>query len=449
MGYGEVNVSTKGAYFAGIVQMALGLMLNVVCFAVVVSKFQQPRSRLVFASHFCVTKRDGKRVLLIRLANRRCNLIMHPEIRVLFLTPHATREGESYIGQNELQLETVSSAMTGVLTVSHVIDDKSPLGKYVKDETFDREAFCDESNALSVTVLGRDTVYHDDLMCKHTYLCCKDAIFDQHFSWMTRRDENGKVVLDFHRLDDTEAAASTVAPTAAAPNVPPPSLHFDDVDVHVFCGGLKLGDRLRPNCVFSENAYAACEAKGLRVKRHFIDLAAKPQWFLDLVNDYGAKAETPCVLLPGGEFVTDTAKVLARLAPYDGVGMAVEPADVSPGMLMSWFAYQASVPVTVRDLQNAEKWAESRLKLDKFVDKLRPLEAYLDGRDYLSDDKIGWSDWRFIFFVGFVQMFSNVCDPDGAAYVQSCAEIKILRRVRAESSRRPPRHRRDACSMAW
>jgi hypothetical protein len=27
--------------------------------------------------------------------------------------------------------------------------------------------------------------------------------------------------------------------------------------------------------------------------------------------------------------------------------------------------------------------------------------------------------------------------------------IKILRRVRAESPRRPPRHRRDACSMAW
>ena len=31
----------------------------------------------------------------------------------------------------------------------------------------------------------------------------------------------------------------------------------------------------------------------------------------------------------------------------------------------------------------------------------------------------------------------------------ACAEIKILRRVRAESSRRPPRHRRDACSTAW
>ena len=31
----------------------------------------------------------------------------------------------------------------------------------------------------------------------------------------------------------------------------------------------------------------------------------------------------------------------------------------------------------------------------------------------------------------------------------TCVEITNLRRVRAESPRRPPRHRRDACSMAW
>jgi hypothetical protein len=35
------------------------------------------------------------------------------------------------------------------------------------------------------------------------------------------------------------------------------------------------------------------------------------------------------------------------------------------------------------------------------------------------------------------------------AMVEACVEIKILRRVRAKSSRRLPRHRRDACSMAW
>jgi hypothetical protein len=35
-----------------------------------------------------------------------------------------------------------------------------------------------------------------------------------------------------------------------------------------------------------------------------------------------------------------------------------------------------------------------------------------------------------------------------AQNVIACVEIKILRRVRAESSRQPPRHRRDACSIA-
>ena len=42
-------------------------------------------------------------------------------------------------------------------------------------------------------------------------------------------------------------------------------------------------------------------------------------------------------------------------------------------------------------------------------------------------------------------------DSNGATalHVAARVEIKILRRARAESSRRPPRHRRDASSTAW
>ena len=41
-------------------------------------------------------------------------------------------------------------------------------------------------------------------------------------------------------------------------------------------------------------------------------------------------------------------------------------------------------------------------------------------------------------------------DQETDAVIQNvliCVEIKVLRRVRAEPSRRPPRHRRDACSI--
>ena len=47
----------------------------------------------------------------------------------------------------------------------------------------------------------------------------------------------------------------------------------------------------------------------------------------------------------------------------------------------------------------------------------------------------------------FLRAPGAAIDEEGA--VHRCVEIKMLRRVRAESSRRPPRHRRDACSMAW
>ena len=44
--------------------------------------------------------------------------------------------------------------------------------------------------------------------------------------------------------------------------------------------------------------------------------------------------------------------------------------------------------------------------------------------------------------------YRSVC-MKGPSSPWTCVEIKILRRVRAESSRLPPRRRRDACSMAW
>ena len=129
-------------------------MLNVVCFAVVVSKFQQPRSRLVFASHSCVSERDGSASCSYDWPNRRVTSSYTP--RSVFYSRRRTRRRGRVLHRAE-RAAAGNGVLgdDGVLTVSHVIDDRSPLGKYVKDDAFDREAFCDESNALSVTVLGR------------------------------------------------------------------------------------------------------------------------------------------------------------------------------------------------------------------------------------------------------------------------------------------------------
>ena len=65
----------------------------------------------------------------------------------------------------------------------------------------------------------------------------------------------------------------------------------------------------------------------------------------------------------------------------------------------------------------------------------------------VRDAVLLWFGCRWL--VNTVDLGELLLNAVALEFVTSCVEIKILRRVRAESSRRPPRHRRDACSMAW
>jgi len=62
-------------------------------------------------------------------------------------------------------------------------------------------------------------------------------------------------------------------------------------------------------------------------------------------------------------------------------------------------------------------------------------------------DRLQWAPHRMSFAMR--QRPGEFTNFEFPANVPACVEIKILRCVRAESSRRPPRHRCDACSMAW
>ena len=79
-------------------------------------------------------------------------------------------------------------------------------------------------------------------------------------------------------------------------------------------------------------------------------------------------------------------------------------------------------------------------------------------RDLCPSDEVVWRDnapRRCIYFfaelmkLGVALAWCFKAYQENDREVVNTVEIKILRRVRAESSRPPPRHRRDACSMAW
>ena len=71
-----------------------------------------------------------------------------------------------------------------------------------------------------------------------------------------------------------------------------------------------------------------------------------------------------------------------------------------------------------------------------------------------SEGGYDYNKWCIYFFaellkLGVALAWCFKAYQENDREVVNTVEIKILRRVRAESSRPPPRHRRDACSMAW
>ena len=111
MGWGQMEPRSGAAFAMGVLQHLTGLALNVLVFAIVCTKFQHPQSQLVFGDRACIVKRRGVPYLLIRLGNKRCNLIYHPEAKLSLLTPVSTPEGESYVRNEALEV-----AMPGVIT---------------------------------------------------------------------------------------------------------------------------------------------------------------------------------------------------------------------------------------------------------------------------------------------------------------------------------------------
>ena len=76
------------------------------------------------------------------------------------------------------------------------------------------------------------------------------------------------------------------------------------------------------------------------------------------------------------------------------------------------------------------------------------LDESFSNKEQLANEVKHHLDETMMSF-GYSIIKALVTDISPDARVKICVEIKILRRARAESSRRPPRHRRDACSMAW
>jgi len=179
MGYGQFyaydwtrNEPHLGLFFLASFQQFTGLVINVLVFTILVTKIQHPTAAIVFAKRALVTTRNGQRVLLFRIGNLRCNHIYMPSVRLSVLKQELTREGENYMKWVPLQVTEIP-VVTAVAVVEHKITEKSPLNTEIFPDGFCQEYLEDLANnhdlAISLTFMGTDGVYHDEISAAHRY----------------------------------------------------------------------------------------------------------------------------------------------------------------------------------------------------------------------------------------------------------------------------------------
>jgi len=466
MGWGLIGATGAGAFVCGAIQQMCGIALNVLVFAIVCTKFQRPKPDILFANKVVVAPRDGIPTLLIRLGNKRCNIIYHPDVRLSFLCPTRTKEGETYIKSISLHI-AMPNVIAGVFTISHPIDSSSPLKEHFGD---DGKGLVSRAKAICVTCIGRDAVYQDDLHCIKRYNLGTDCFIDHQFVSCSGRDPNGNPMIDMSLVHDIESIKPNPLPAPGkkkkkkeegngihlppvaslkpiellhlALDEKPASIARDQLDfaslyqegqanLHVLVGALRLHpdnaqQPLVRGCCWSTGVEALCIEMGVPHETHLVDLRHKAAWLERLFLDFGLEVKptlptlmrvthSGCELVPDSDACLESIKgwypevkekldINTKETAYPGGHKVLMERGVMP-----WFGFMMATPLTTLELWlNEEAQANRRKAIDAYCVGLQSIEDHLQSHEFLSaGEGPGIDDLRYC---GVIGMMSDIED---------------------------------------
>lgn len=196
VGYGNLNPTSILAEIIASIDAFIGLMWAAVAAGLFFARFASPGQTIRFADKAVIGEVDGKPSLMIRVANSLENKIIDLHANV-FVTWINKEDGAQKRRFSQLPLEMNQIFMLALnWTIVHTIDEKSPFFKKCDTDI--------ETNKLEVVVMikGFDETYARTVSVNASYTC-DEILWSQRYLPMYS-EENGKVILDLHKLSHTE-----------------------------------------------------------------------------------------------------------------------------------------------------------------------------------------------------------------------------------------------------
>ncbi len=199
VGYGHIAPVSFTASAIAAVEAMSGILSLAIATGLIYARFSRPTAHLAFSAKALIAPFQGGRALMFRLANRRPNVLMELEARVLLMTV-AEEDGVKKRRYVQLALERERIYFLPLAwTVVHPVDERSPLwGKTAAD--LERE-----QAELPVLVKAFDDTFSQTVHARHGYTP-GEVEWGARFEPAFGVDSDGAMVLELKRLNCFAAA---------------------------------------------------------------------------------------------------------------------------------------------------------------------------------------------------------------------------------------------------
>jgi len=201
VGYGHMYPQTTYGHVVATIEIISGMFWLAVMTGLIFVRFSRPTARIVFSKCLLIAPFNGLPTLMLRVANLRSQSMVESEFRVMFTRDEPLREdGEMFRHFYALKLHFDRLiTFPAALTLRHTIDKTSPLyGETAESLEKGRALFM-------ASVVGVETVIPAAVQCQKDY-SWHDVRFGEWFVDVYTDDGNGRLTVDYGRLDETKPA---------------------------------------------------------------------------------------------------------------------------------------------------------------------------------------------------------------------------------------------------
>ena len=199
LGYGRLSPDGLAANVASSFEALLGLMAFAIVTGLVFGRFSRPAARLAFSGKMIVAPFQSGSSLQFRIANRRDNILMEIEARILLATVEPSNDGLKRM-YRPLTLERPAIQFLPLTwTLVHPIDSTSPLSGLTAEDLERQQA------EFLILIKAFDDTFFQTVHVRYSYRH-DEVVWGARFLPAFEADSTGKMVLDLHRL-------SEIAPT--------------------------------------------------------------------------------------------------------------------------------------------------------------------------------------------------------------------------------------------